>query len=311
MRLLQYSLKRIIKLIPVLLAITLMVFTLMFLTPGDPALQKLAAQGGVETPELLAAERHEMGLDRPFLVQYGSWGVNILHGDFGKSYKDGQPVISKLMTALGRTGALAAASILLSVLIAIPIGVYTALKKGTVFDNIVGFFTFTGNAMPNFLIALLLMFLFCIKIKAFPVIATASVKGLLLPTLALAIPRISMFARLVRADVMSQLSEEYVIGMHARGVKEWIILFRNVLHNSLGSIITIVSLQIRILIGGSVITELIFRWPGIGYLMLNSITGRDYPVVQGAVLILSVLQVLVNLLTDISYGIIDKRISLE
>lgn len=308
---LKYSLRRIIKLIPVLVAITLMVFTLMYLTPGDPALQKLTSQGGAVTPELLAMERHEMGLDRPFFVRYIDWVVNVAQGDFGNSFKDDQPVAVKLLKALGYTGALAAASTLFSVLIAIPIGVYTAIKKDSIFDNIVRVLTFTGNAMPNFLIALLLMFLFCIKVKFFPVIATASLKGMFLPTLALSIPMISRFARQTRADVMCQLSEEYVIGMHARGVKERIILFRNVLHNSLGSIITIVSLQIRVLIGGSVVTEMIFRWPGIGSLMMNSITARDYPVVQGAVLILSTLQVLINLLTDLSYYVIDKRISME
>lgn len=308
---LKYAFKRIIKLIPVLLAITFMVFTLMYLTPGDPALQKLTSQGGTVTPELLAEERHAMGLDRPFLVRYFDWVVSVVQGDLGNSYSDDQPVASKLMKALGYTGALAAASTLLSVVIAIPIGVYTAIKKDTAFDNIVRILTFTGNAMPNFLIALLLMFLFCIQIKAFPVIASASLKGMFLPTLALSIPMISRFARQTRADVMSQLSEEYVIGMHARGVREWIILFKNVLHNASGSIITIVSLQIRVLIGGSVVTEMIFRWPGIGNMMMNSITARDYPVVQGAVLILSTLQVLVNLLTDLSYFVVDKRISLE
>jgi ABC-type dipeptide/oligopeptide/nickel transport system permease component len=309
--LLKYALKRIIKLIPVLLAITLLVFTLMYLTPGDPALAKLTSQGGTVTPELLAEERHAMGLDRPFFVRYVDWVLNILKGDLGTSYSDDQPVASKLMKALSRTLALAAASTLFSVVIAIPIGVYTAIRKDSLFDNIVRILTFTGNAMPNFLIALLLMFLFCIKIKAFPVVATTNLKGMFLPTLALSIPMISKFARQTRADVMSQLSEEYVIGMHARGIKERTILFKNVLHNALGSIITIVSLQVRVLIGGSVVTEMIFRWPGIGNMMMTSITARDYPVVQGAVLILSTLQVLVNLVTDLSYYIIDKRISLE
>ncbi|NLK36343.1 MAG: ABC transporter permease [Gracilibacteraceae bacterium] len=308
---LKYALKRIIKLIPVLLAITLLVFTLMYLTPGDPALAKLTSQGGTVTPELLAEERHAMGLDRPFFVRYVDWVLNILKGDLGTSYSDDQPVASKLMKALSRTLALAAASTLFSVVIAIPIGVYTAIRKDSLFDNIVRILTFTGNAMPNFLIALLLMFLFCIKIKAFPVVATTNLKGMFLPTLALSIPMISKFARQTRADVMSQLSEEYVIGMHARGIKERTILFKNVLHNALGSIITIVSLQVRVLIGGSVVTEMIFRWPGIGNMMMTSITARDYPVVQGAVLILSTLQVLVNLVTDLSYYIIDKRISLE
>lgn len=308
---LKYSLKRIAKLIPVLMAITLIVFTLMYLTPGDPALQKLTAQGGAVTPELLAEMRHEMGLDRPFIVRYTTWVVSVVQGDLGNAYTDDQPVLPKLMKALSYTASLAIACTIFSVLIAVPLGVYTAIRKDTLFDNVVRVFTFTGNAMPNFLIALLLMFLFCIKMRIFPVIATASLKGMFLPTLALSIPMISRFARQTRADVMSQLSEEYVIGMHARGVKERVILFRNVLHNASGSIITIVSLQIRILIGGSVVTEMIFRWPGIGNLLMTSITQRDFPVVQGAVLFLATLQILVNLLTDLSYFLIDKRISLE
>ena len=308
---LKYCLKRIIKLIPVLIAITLMVFTLMYLTPGDPALIKLAGQGGVVTDELLELEREEMGLNDPFFVRYFDWVIGICQGDFGESYTDGMPVLPTLMRALGYTAVLAIASTVFSVIVAIPIGVYTALKKDSIFDNVVRVFTFTGNAMPNFLIALLLMYLFCIQFRIFPVIADGSFRSAILPTLALSIPMISKFARQTRADVLAQLDEEYVIGMHARGVKERTILFKNVLHNALGSIITIVSLQVRVLIGGSVVTETIFRWPGIGQLMMTSITARDYPTVQGAVLIMSTLQVLVNLLTDLSYFIIDKRISLE
>lgn len=307
----KYILKRILNLIPVLIAITFLVFLLMYLTPGDPALMRLTAQGAAVTEELLETTREQMGLNKPFFTRYIDWVVGILHLDFGLSYVDDLPIFPELMIALKNTLMLAVSSTLISIIVAIPIGVYTAVKKDSIADNIIRIFTFTGNAMPNFLIALLLMYLFCIKVNLFPVIAKGSIQGLFLPTMALSIPMISKFARQTRADVLSQLGEEYVIGMHARGVKERIILYKNVLHNALGSIITIISLQIRVLIGGSVVTEIIFRWPGVGSLIMDSINGRDYPTVQGAVLILATLQILVNLVTDISYCIIDKRIELE
>lgn len=307
----KYVIKRLLNLIPVLIALTLIVFLLMYITPGDPALMKLASQGTAITDEILKLERAEMGLDRPFFVRYFEWVLGILRGDFGTSYIDNLPILPKLLKALGYTSVLALASTVVSVVIAIPLGVLTAIKKDTTIDNIVRVFTFTGNAMPNFLISLLLMYLLCIKVRMFPVIAKGSVSGLLLPTLALAIPMASRFARQTRADVLSQLGEEYVIGMHARGVKERVILYKNVLHNALGGILTIISLQIRTLLGGSIVIETIFRWPGVGSLIIDSIGGRDYPVVQGAVLILATIQIIINLLTDISYCVIDRRIELE
>jgi peptide/nickel transport system permease protein len=301
-----------VNLIPVLLALTFLVFLLMSLTPGDPALLRLTAAGTPVTDELLQATREEMGLNQPFITRYLQWLGNIVTRlDFGISYADDMPIFPKLMKALRNTLMLAAASTIFSCAIAIPLGIITAIKRDTAVDNIVRVFTFTGNAMPNFLIALLLMYLFCIKVKLFPVIAKGSIKGLFLPTLALSIPMISRFARQTRADVINQLGEEYVIGMHARGVKENTILYRNVLHNAMGSIFTIISLQIRTLIGGSVVTEVIFRWPGVGSLIMDSLKVRDYPVVQGAVLILATLQILVNLVTDLSYSLIDKRIQLD
>ncbi len=308
---LKFSIRRIINLIPVLLILTFGVFTLLYLTPGDPALMKLTSQGTAVTEELLELERERMGLNDPFLVRYFDWLLGILHGDFGTSYADDMAILPKLTNALGYTLVLATASTVVSVVVAIPLGVLTAIKKDSVLDNVVRVFAFVGNAMPNFLISLLLMYFFCIQLRIFPVIAKGSVQGLFLPTMSLAIPMASKFMRQTRADVLSQLDEEYVIGMHARGVKERTILYKNVLHNALGGVITIVSLQIRTLIGGSIVIETIFRWPGIGSLMMDSISSRDYPVVQGAVLILATLQVLVNLATDLSYCIIDKRIELE
>ena len=283
----------------------------MYLTPGDPALMKLTSQGTAVTEELLEIEREKMGLNQPYFTRYFNWVLGILHGDFGVTYSDGLPVLPKLLKGLKYTAILCVAATVFSVVIAIPLGIATAIKKDSIFDNIVRILTFTGNSMPNFLISLLLMYLFCIKVRLFPVIAKESVSGLFLPTLATSIPMISKFARQTRADVLGQLGEEYVIGMHARGVKEWVILYRNVLHNALGAIITIIALQIRTLMGGQIVVETIFRWPGVGSLIMSSIKARDFPVVQGAVLILATIQVIINLLTDLSYCLIDHRIELE
>ena len=248
----------------------------MYLTPGDPALMKLTSQGTAVTEELLEIEREKMGLNQPFFTRYFNWVLGILHGDFGVTYSDGLPVLPKLLKGLKYTAILCVAATVFSVVIAIPLGIATAIKKDSIFDNIVRILTFTGNSMPNFLISLLLMYLFCIKVRLFPVIAKESVSGLFLPTLATSIPMISKFARQTRADVLGQLGEEYVIGMHARGVKERVILYRNVLHNALGAIITIIALQIRTLMGGQIVVETIFRWPGVGSLIMSSIKARDF-----------------------------------
>ena len=308
---LRYIAKRLLNLIPILIILTFLVYSLLYLTPGDAALKKLTSQGTIVTEELLEQERESMGLNKPFMVRYVEWFINIIQGDFGTAYSDDMPILPKIMKGLSYTVTLASASLAVAIVIAIPLGIVTAVKKDGILDNIAKVLTFTGNALPNFLLSLLLMYLFCIKMRLFPVIATGSIQGLFLPTMALAIPMASKFTRQTRADVLCQLNEEYVIGMHARGIKQRLIMYNNVLHNASGAILTIISLQIRTLIGGSIVIETIFRWPGVGSLIMSSISARDYPVIQGAVLILATIQVLVNLVTDISYCLIDKRIELE
>ncbi len=308
---LKYIGKRLLNLIPILLILTFLVYVLVYLTPGDPALKKLTSQGTIITEEILEKERESMGLNRPFMVRYIDWLINVVQGDFGNSYVDNTPILPKIMLGLGYTLTLASASLVVAIVIAIPIGILTAVRKDGLFDNITKVLTFTGNALPHFLLSLALMYFFCIKMRLFPVIAQGSVQGLFLPTMALAIPMASKFTRQTRADVLCQLNEEYVIGMHARGVKQRLIMYNNVLHNALGAIITIISLQVRTLIGGSIVIETIFRWPGVGSLIMGSINTQDFPAIQGTVLILATLQVLVNLVTDISYCMIDHRIELE
>ena len=280
----------------------------MYISPGDPALKKLNAQGISVSDETLEAAREEMGLNEPFLVRYAQWLGSALTGDLGTSYKDGLPVTDKLMHALRYTLILSAGSLALSLAAALPLSLITAVKKDGVLDSVVRFLSFVGNSLPNFLISVLLMYFFCVKTRLLPVIADESLKGLVMPCLALAIPMCSRFIRQFRAEILEQLGRDYVLGARARGVKSSVILFKNVLHNAMIPILTIVALSVGTLLGGSVVVETIFRWPGLGKLVMDAITARDYPVVQGFVIFTSFVYVLINLAADICYRRLDPRI---
>ena len=307
----KYIGKRMLHLVGILIALSFLTFLLMYLAPGDAATKKLNAQGIAVSQEVLEQTRKAMGLDRPFLVQYGDWAVHVLRGDLGSSYKDGQSVAAKLSKALGYTALLALGSLAISLVISLPLSVLTALKKDTALDHIVRFFSFIANSLPNFLISVLLMYWLCVKARLLPVVADSSLKGLLLPSLALSIPMIGRFLRQFRAEVLEQLGQSYVSGAVSRGVKRRYILYRNVLHNASITILTVVGLQIGTLFGGSVVIETIFRWPGLGKMAMDAITNRDYPVIQGFVLFTSVVYVMVNLLTDIAYHWVDPRVRPE
>ena len=307
----KYIGKRLLHLIWIMVAISFLTFLLMYLAPGDAAMKKLNAQGMSVSEEVVEKMREDMGLNRPFLVQYGGWAWKALRGDLGTSYKDDFPVAGKLGTALGFTAMLALGSMVISLIISLPLAILTALKRDTWLDYVIRFLTFFGNSMPNFLISVLLMYFLCVKAKLFPVVADKSFKGLLLPALALSIPMMGRFIRQFRAEILEQLSRSYVSGAVSRGVKSRFILYRNVLHNASITILTVVGLQIGTLFGGSVVIETIFRWPGLGKLAMDAITNRDYPVIQGFVLFTAVVYVLVNLITDIAYQWIDPRVREE
>ena len=304
----KYILKRLAHLAGILIALSFLTFLLMYLAPGDAAVKKLGAQGIAVSQEVLDKTRADMGLDRPFLVQYGDWAWTALRGDLGTSYKDGLSVAGKLGKALGYTALLALGSLFISLVISLPLAVFTALKKDSVPDYILRFLSFVGNSLPNFLISVLLMYFLCVRAKLLPVVAEKNLRGLLLPALALSIPMMGRFLRQFRAEVLEQLGKSYVSGAVSRGVRSRYILIRDVLHNASISILTIVALSIGTLFGGSVVIETIFRWPGLGKLAMDAITNRDYPVIQGFVLFTAVVYVTVNLLTDIAYRWIDPRV---
>ena len=308
----KYVGKRLLSLVPILIGITFLTFLLLYIAPGDPAQKRLSSNSGVAvTQEQIDNMREEMGLTRPFLVQYGSWLGKALTGDLGTSYKDSMPVSGKLGPAFQRTLILAGASLLISLLVSIPTGILSAVYQGSFWDHLFRLLSFVGNSLPNFLLSILLMYFLCIKVDLFPVIATGSVQGLFLPALALGIPMASRFVRQIRAEVLEEIGRDYVTGLTARGVRSSWVLFRNVLRNAMSSIMTIIALAVGTLMGGSVVVESIFNWPGVGKLAMDYITARDYPVIQGFVLIMAGVYVLVNLFTDLFHHWLDPRVELE
>ena len=308
---LKYIAKRLLHLAGILVALSFLTFLLMYLAPGDAAVKKLNAQGISVSQEVLDRTRAEMGLDRPFLVQYGDWAFKVLRGDLGASYKDGTSVGRKLAKAMGYTAVLALGSLALALLVSLPLALLTALKKDSLPDYLLRFLSFVANSLPNFLISVLLMYFLCVKARLLPVVAEKNLKGLLLPAMALSIPMIGRFLRQFRAEILEQLGKSYVSAARTRGVKARYLLFRNVLHNASISILTIVGLSIGTLLGGSVVIETVFRWPGLGKVAMDAITARDIPVVQGFVLLTAVIYTLVNLLTDLAYHWVDPRVRQE
>ena len=276
------------------------------LVPGDPVDVMAAGNPGMTEADK-ARLRSQLGLDRSMMDQYVSYLGNALQGDLGESYKDGFPVSGKLVKGLRYTAILALTSMALALVVALPLSILTALKKDTLLDDITRLFSFIGNSLPNFLISVLLMYFLCVRAHLLPLVANESIKGLLMPCLALSIPICGRFIRQFRAEFLEQLGKPYVSGAMLRGVKRRYVL-KNVLHNSSISILTIVGLSIGTLFGGSVVIETIFRWPGLGKLAMDAITNRDYPVIQGFVLFTSTVYVVINLLIDICYSWVDPRL---
>ena len=306
---LKYIQDRLLRLIPVLLVITFITFSLMYLASGDPAQKKLVAQGIAPTEEMLDATRENMGLNGPFLIRYGRWLWGFMHGDLGESYAKGLPVSQLMWKAMGKTAMVAVSALVLSLIVSIPLGIWTAVKRNTAIDYFVRFLTFLANAIPSFLAALLLIYLFCVQLKWLPVLAKNNFQGLVLPTVALALPTIGKFIKQVRAEVLGELGESYVTGAQARGVKPGTILVKDVLHNAMLSILTVVGFAVGNLFAGSVVIEAIFQWPGVGKLVMDAITARDYPVIQGFVVYIAVIYVVINLITDLAYRYFDPRIT--
>ncbi len=304
----KFILKRLLQLIPVLIGITLLSFAMMRIA-GSDAITELYADKGAVAQEIIDAKRAELGLDKPFFVQYFTWLSGLLTGNMGVSYVSGKDVFGTFVSKLPATLLLTVLSVLLTVVISVPLGVLTAVRRDKFVDYLIRFLSFIGNSMPNFFVALLLMQLLAIRLGWLPVISSGiSLKSAAMPTLTLAIAMSAKYVRQVRAAVLEELNKDYVTGLRARGVKGSVILIRSVLRSAMLTIITLLAISIGSLLGGTAIVESIFMWDGVGKLAVDAITMRDYPMVQAYVVWMAVIYVAVNLVTDLLYHALDPHI---
>ncbi|SKC90184.1 nickel ABC transporter permease [Maledivibacter halophilus] len=302
----KYIFKRLLLLIPVLLGVTFIVFTLMYITPGDPAAIMLGEDVPQEEVEKLRAE---IGLDRPFLVQYGSFVKNIvLHGDFGTSYVTKRPVSQEILARFPATLRLAGAAVLVSMGIGIPLGIISATKQYSIFDNVSMVFALIGVSMPNFWQGLILIMIFSLHLGWLPASGFSGFKYIILPALTIGTSTAAIITRMTRSSMLEVIRQDYITTARAKGQKESKVINKHALGNALIPIITVVGLLFGKLLGGAVLTESIFAVPGVGRLMVDSIKCRDFPMVQGGVLYIAFCFCIVNLLVDILYAFADPRI---
>ena len=279
----KYIIHRFLQLIPVLIGITFLSFAMMRIA-GSDAIIELYGDKGAVAEEIIEAKRAELGLDKPFLTQYLAWVGGMMRGDMGVSYVSGKEVFSTFLSKLPATLLLTALSMVMTVVISVPLGVLAAVRHDRFTDYFLRFFSFVGNSLPNFFVALLLMQVFSIKLKWLPVISKGlSVQSAMLPTLTLAIAMSAKYMRQVRATVLEELNKDYVIGAKARGVRNRVVLWKSVMKSSMLTIITLLALSIGNLLGGTAIIESIFMWDGVGKLAVDAITMRDYPMIQAYV----------------------------
>jgi len=308
---LRYLARRLAYLVPVWLGISVLAFALALLAPGDPVRQVLQA-GGIDAPsaEQVIAMRRELGLDQPGPVRYVRWLANAVRGDLGHSIRTGEPVLQSLADRFPLTAALAIVAIVLGLLIALPIGVISALFRNSLIDHIARLGALVGASVPSFWLAYLLILFFAVQLRLLPVAGASEPRHIVLPALTLAIGAAASLTRLTRSAVLEELMQDYVRTARSKGLRERSVVVGHALRNALIAIVTITGIRLAALLGGAVIVETIFAWPGIGKYVVDSIFIRDYPTIQGFVLFTGTIVLLVNLAVDVSYVWLDPRVRL-
>ena len=309
----QVVLKRLLATIPVLLLVTAGVFALLHLTPGDPIDAMMAESVDATVKESL---RRELGLDRPLPVQYAAWMARLLRGDLGRSIRNGEPVVDNVGRRIRPSLQLAAMAMTVSLLIAFPLGIVSAVRRNRAPDRVGTTFALLGICMPNFLLALLLIFLFGVTLRWLPISGYTDpledvvdgLRSLALPAITLGLALAAVVTRTLRSSMLETLAEDYVRTARAKGLSEARVVRRHVLRNALIPVVTVLGLQLGTLVGGAVITEYVFALPGVGRLVVDAVFARDYPLVQGVVLLIALAFIVCNLVVDVLYGWIDPRI---
>ncbi|AOT69546.1 nickel/cobalt ABC transporter permease [Geosporobacter ferrireducens] len=305
----KYILKRILIALPMMLAVSFIAFVLINLIPADPAEVALRVNEIIPTEEAIAGMREELGLNRPYFQRYLTWLWDVLHLDFGNSYvhKD-RRVIDEIARNLPATLKLAAASLWIVILVSIPLGILCAVFKDSIFDRTVRIFIFVATAMPNYWMGILLIWLFAVKLDLLPTGGNKESGAIILPAVTLSLTYISTYVRLIRTNILENMTENYVFYARIRGLKERNIILKHVLRNSLQSSITALGMSIVQLVAGTVVIENIFSWPGIGRLCISAIFNRDYPVIQAYILMMGMLFICCNLIVDILHHNLDPRL---
>ena len=309
----SYILRRILSTLPVMGIVALFVFSLLYIAPGDPA---AVIAGDQASPADVERIRQGLGLDRPFLVQFGTWLWNILHGDLGTSIFTNLPVAAMIAQRIEPTFSLMAITLVLTILVAVPLGVVAAWKAGSWVDRTIMAFAVFAFSLPVFVVGYVLAYVFALQFEWLPVQGYTPLaaglwpwlQNLILPALALGTVYIALIARITRASMLEVLQQDYVRTARAKGLGQRNILFVHALKNAAVPIVTVIGIGIALLIGGAVVTESVFAIPGLGRLTIDAILRRDYPVIQGIVLLFSFLYVLVNLMVDVTYTLVDPRI---
>ena len=304
----SFFLRRLLLTIPVVWIVVTLVFGLIHLVPGDPVAQMLGE--GAPQAEIQRL-RHDLGLDKPLFEQYTAYVFGLLQGDLGTSFRNQQPVAQAIVSRYPATIELTIAAIVISLVFAIPLGVIGAVKRGTFIDKAIGVFSLFGVSLPNFALGPLLILLFSIVLGLLPVSGRGGISHLILPALTMGGALAAITTRMVRASMLEEIQQDYVRTARAKGLPERSVLFRHALRNGLLPVITILGLQAGALLAGAIITETVFAWPGLGRLTVQAINARDYPLLQGCILTISLSYILINLFTDAIYSVVDPRIRYE
>jgi len=309
----RYVARRLLLAIPTLLGLVVLAFTLIVLTPGDPAteLARRRAPSGEATEVDIARARDELRLDRPYPVQLGEWITRAARGDLGRSFSTGKPVAAELFERIPATAQLAGAALVLAVVLALPLGALAAVRARTFADQGVRVVALLLASIPGFFLAYLLVVVFATTLHLLPVAGRATAASLILPALTLAAGPTALLSRLVRASLLEVLGEDYIRTARSHGLRDAVVVFRHALPNALLSTVTVIGSLAGHLLAGAVIIETIFAWPGVGKLAVDAIAQRDYTMIQGIVLFVGAIFIVVNLLVDLSYGLIDPRIRIS
>ena len=312
----EVVLRRLLATVPVLLLVTAGVFALLHLTPGDPVDAMMAESADASTKESM---RRELGLDRPIAVQYAAWMGRLLRGDLGRSIRNGEPVLENVSRRIRPSLQLALLAMAIALTIAFPVAIASAVRHNTGVDRLGTTFALFGICMPNFLLALLLIFVFGVTLRWLPISGYldpleegwSGLRSLILPAVTLGLALAAVITRTLRSSLLEALAEDYVRTARAMGLSEWVVIRGHVLKNALIPVVTVLGLQLGTLIGGAVITEYVFALPGIGRLVVDAVFARDYPLVQGVILLIALGFIVSNLFVDLLYGYIDPRIRLR